>query len=134
VSGASGILGPVFCDALAEAGADVVLTDIAAPEAEAGAIATRHGVRTRAYALDLREPDAADEIMDAVEQDFGPIGVFMGNAATKGGSLDAFFTADEDFPVETWREIMVGEPRRPVLRDASGGPADDGAGGAAASS
>lgn len=106
VAGAGGLLGPVFCDALAEAGADVILTDIVAPEEHAEAIARRHGVRTRSYALDLRDPEASGDIIDAVEQDFGAIGVFLGNAATKGSSLEAFFASDEDFSAETWREVM----------------------------
>ncbi len=106
VSGAAGILGPVLCEALAQHGAAVALTDVAAPEAQAADLAARYGVPTAAYALDLRDPEAAGRVLDDAQAALGPVDVFLGNAASKGSSLPAFFSEDEDFPVETWREIM----------------------------
>ena len=106
IAGASGILGPVFCEALAAAGADLVLADSAAPDALAESIARRHGVRTLAVALDLRDPIDVRAKIDSIEDSFGPLDVFHGNAATKGDSLEAFLAEDEEYDPQVWREVF----------------------------
>lgn len=106
VAGASGILGPVFCHALAAAGADVVVADIASPDQLAEDIAKCHGVRTLALAFDLRDPAEVRTKIDSVEKTFGSLDFFHGNAATKSASLEAFFTEDEAYDPEVWREVV----------------------------
>ena len=106
VAGAAGILGPVFCDALAAAGANVVLVDKAAPAELAAEIAVRHKVRTKAVALDLRDVGATRVAIDTLDAEFGPLDIFHANAASKGDSLASFFAEDEDYDPVVWREIV----------------------------
>ena len=106
VAGAAGILGPVFSSALAAAGADLVLADIAAPDELAENLARQHGVRTRAVGLDLRDAASVRRTIDEIEASFGPLDIFHGNAASKGKSLETFFDEDEEYDPEVWREIM----------------------------
>lgn len=106
VIGAAGNLGPMFCDALAAAGANLVMADIEAPESDARAIAARHGVKAKAVALDLRDSIEARVLIDKIDADFGPIDILHVNAATKGASLPEFFAEDEDYGPDVWREIM----------------------------
>lgn len=106
VAGANGILGPVFSDALAAAGADVIVADTVPPERLAEEITQRHGVRTRAIGIDLRDAAGTRAAIDGIEAGFGPIDVFHGNAASKGASLEAFFAEDEAYDPAVWREIV----------------------------
>ena len=44
--------------------------------------------------------------LEDLERELGPSGVLHNTAATKGRDLAAFFAADEDYALETWREVM----------------------------
>lgn len=107
VTGAAGILGHTFAEALAGAGARVALVDIEAPAKLAADLCTRFSQPSVAYSCDLRKPETFARLVAAVEQDLGPIDILHNNAATKGPDLAEFFRADEDFDVALWREIMT---------------------------
>lgn len=104
--GAGGFLGPRFANALAGAGADLVLIDLGDVSALAESLAEEHGVRAIARQLDLASPEPFVDILDEVEESFGAIDIFHGNAASKGGSIDAFCAEDEEYDLKTWREVV----------------------------
>jgi NAD(P)-dependent dehydrogenase (short-subunit alcohol dehydrogenase family) len=106
LTGAAGLLGGTFARALAEAGAQVALIDVAAPVELAVSVAGETSREVKAYACDLRDPSLFGAMINRIEDDLGPIDILHNNAATKGDSLAAFFAADEDFDPVLWREIM----------------------------
>lgn len=106
VIGAAGILGPVFCDGMARAGANIAMVDLVAPQDAAEILSADHGIKAMAYAFDLRAHEGLKNLVDTIEADMGAIDVLHINAASKGKDLTRFFAADEDYDIETWREIM----------------------------
>ncbi len=106
MTGAAGLLGSTFAEALADAGARVALVDISAPSSLATQLTARFKQPVRAYACDLRRPENFVTLVDAVECDLGPIDILHNNASTKGPDLAAFYESDENFDIALWREIM----------------------------
>ncbi|MDT8853596.1 glucose 1-dehydrogenase [Paracoccaceae bacterium Fryx2] len=101
VSGASRGLGRGMALALAEAGADVVVTgrDVAALEDTAAAIRAL-GRRALPLALDMRAPEGFQAAIDAAEAGFGPIGVLVNNAGMEQ------VCPSEDLTPATWDAIL----------------------------
>ena len=81
VAGASEGLGQAWCRKLAERGLDVVLVARRSEplEREVQELRERHGVRTRALALDLAAPDCAERIREATAD--LDLGLLVYNAA-----------------------------------------------------
>lgn len=113
LTGAAGVLGSVFAGAIAAAGADLVLVD-----REQGALDALADTLAAAMPAGRRRPaavacDLADRAQDARPFDaaleiFGrPACRLVNNAASKSASLDDFFSADEDYPLRAWREVMT---------------------------
>src|SRR5262249_31393769 len=109
VTGAGGILGRHFVAGLAAHGAAVAMLDTNHKAAQAGADEIDCGSRRRPLpiACDITQRVAVRNALDRVEAELGPIDILHNNAATKGRSLEAFFAKDEDYTLETWREIMA---------------------------
>jgi NAD(P)-dependent dehydrogenase (short-subunit alcohol dehydrogenase family) len=109
VTGGCGLLGRVFASALATYGAGVGVLDL--PEAEpprvADALADECGGRVLGLPCDVARPESVDDAIDRVEADLGGIDVLVNNAATKSRDVQKFFKPVEDFPLETWREVMA---------------------------
>lgn len=106
VAGASGILGTGFCEALAMAGANLIMIDLQAPDKDAKSLEEKYAISAKAYAFDLAEIKSLPAFIETIEQECGAIDILHVNAATKGDDLDSFFAADEDYDPELWREIM----------------------------
>lgn len=108
VTGAAGILGRVFCQALADHGADVAVVDLdeAGAEELATDLAETFGVRSCGIACDVADPASVAAMAAEVETRLGPCDVLHNNAATKTSDLAAFFAEPEDMSLETWREVM----------------------------
>ena len=108
VTGATGILGPRFCEALASQGAQVAVVDLdqAKCQALASKLTSEFGVPAIGVPCDVTQEASVRRMVSAVEDSFGAIHVLHNNAATKGASLDEFFTPFEDFKLQTWRDIM----------------------------
>ena len=108
VTGAAGILGRVFCQALADHGADVAVVDLDEADAEelATDLAETFGVRSCGIACDVADPASVAAMAAEVEARLGPCDVLHNNAATKTSDLAAFFAEPEDMSLETWREVM----------------------------
>lgn len=79
VTGAAGGMGQWFASVLAAAGADVVLTDIAAPAEVAGRL-DKAGYRTLAIAGDLADERTPDALVHAATDHFGRLDIVVNNA------------------------------------------------------
>jgi NAD(P)-dependent dehydrogenase (short-subunit alcohol dehydrogenase family) len=104
VTGGAGILGRRFVRGLAEAGALVAVVDALGDAANA--VADEIGPEAVGFACDVADPDSVRDCVAAVLERFGAIDVLHNNAATKTAEPRRFFTPFEDYPLETWREVM----------------------------
>lgn len=102
VTGAAGILGSRFCDALLEYGAQVIGLD---SNSQALTELTKRQLSTRltTYCVDIRDREALRLVHDAVFEQFGRIDGLLNNAATKS---ENFFEPFETFPLEDWDHVM----------------------------
>lgn len=106
ITGATGILGLRFCEALAHNGANLAIVDRAKTQEVAADIAKKYGVKTVGIECDVSNPESVKAMVAKVEESLGDIHVLHNNAASKGKSLDDFFAPFEEFSLETWRDIM----------------------------
>ncbi|KAJ4399846.1 hypothetical protein N0V91_009117 [Didymella pomorum] len=98
VTGAAEGIGGAVADAIAEAGGDVALWYNSNPEAEKRAerLAQEHSVKTKAYSVNVTDPEAVKSNLDKVVAEFGKVDVFVANAGTGDSqplleqSLDAY--------------------------------------------
>lgn len=109
VTGGTGILGRVYCHALAEFGAAVAVVDVneAACAQLAEQLRTQWRVPALGVAADISQPGAVAELVAKIENDLGPISILLNNAASKGSDPASFMEAPESFRLETWREVMA---------------------------
>lgn len=108
VTGGAGLLGTVFCRALAEAGAAVAVADL--DEAAAARVAkpiAEAGGRALALGADVTDPAAVRAMVERIVAAFGRIDALVNSAA-----LDPKFDPShslphrgtfEDYPLELWR-------------------------------
>lgn len=99
ITGASVGIGLAVADGLAAEGAHIVLAARQADrlEAEARALADRHGVRTLAVACDVATSAGTDALVEAAEREFGGADILINNAGT--GSNETILEA----PDEKWQ-------------------------------
>ena len=91
VTGGARGIGRAVAEMLIQEGAAVAVADIDLPTAEATAAAlSRPGCEARAYALDVRDPEAWAAMVDRVTTDLGPPHILVNNAGVMClGTLDA---------------------------------------------
>jgi NAD(P)-dependent dehydrogenase (short-subunit alcohol dehydrogenase family) len=97
VTGGSRGLGVTMATALAEAGADIVITSTKQNEIDASArrIADVTGRRVVGYAGDVTSESSCTEVIERVESDFGRLDVLVNNAGVNlRGSIDELPLAD----------------------------------------
>jgi len=102
VTGAAGGLGEAIATALADHGAELVLSDLSGARCEGLAARLRErGTRAHALACDLAEETAVAMLVDSAEQ-LAPLDVLICNAGVAGraGSLATLGPAD-------WDEVMT---------------------------
>jgi NAD(P)-dependent dehydrogenase (short-subunit alcohol dehydrogenase family) len=84
VTGGARGVGAAVAAALAEAGADVALCvptpDTVAAATLAAALAQEHGGRAQAYGADIADETAVQQMVGAIERDFGHIDILVNNA------------------------------------------------------
>src|SRR5678815_950813 len=86
VTGASGGIGKAIAESLSAEGVKVVL--VARSNAELEAIARALPNESSVQAIDLREPDSADQIITSTMAKFGKLDLLVNNAgATKRGDF-----------------------------------------------
>ncbi len=109
VTGGAGLLGQVFCQALATAGADVAIIDLDGDNAEKTALNLNKekSQKVEAFQCDITSLDAVESTVKKVIEKFGHIDILLNNAASKGSGLDNFFEPFESYSLRTWREVMA---------------------------
>jgi gluconate 5-dehydrogenase len=101
VTGSSAGIGLALAKGLAGAGATIVVNgrDAAKVEAVVAEFAAS-GAKAHAAVFDVTDAAAVGEAIDKIEAEVGPIEILVNNAGIQRRS------PLEDFPVETWRELM----------------------------
>lgn len=104
VTGAAGGLGADMARSLAAAGANVMIADIAAPDAcrETQAdLETSCGVEVDYHQVDLAQPGAVDSLVAATLERFGSAEILVNNAVVR------HFAPIEQFPLEHWDRALA---------------------------
>lgn len=109
VTGGAGVLGRRFCAGLADFGAYVAVVDIDDAKAAAFSkeLTATFGVPCLGIGCNVANPASVEAMVIRVETELGPIDILHNNAASKGSDVNKFFATAEDFPLETWREVMA---------------------------
>ncbi|MGA2837201.1 MAG: SDR family oxidoreductase [Acidimicrobiales bacterium] len=99
VTGSAGGIGQAYAEALAGAGASVVVADIDAAKAESVAASIRtSGGAAAGVAVDVADPTSAEAMARAAVDAFGGIDYLVNNAAIFGDmKLDLLLTVDWDY-------------------------------------
>jgi NAD(P)-dependent dehydrogenase (short-subunit alcohol dehydrogenase family) len=102
VTGGGAGLGRVFADALAEAGASVVVCGRNAERCEQAAaeIAEAHGGRAIGLRCDVRTATEIEAVVERAVAELGSIDVLVNNAGTSWGAVI------EDYPLEGWQKVI----------------------------
>jgi len=113
VTGAAGLLGTHHCQALARAGAHVVVTDLdtGACASLAAQLSRSEGSDAYAHSADIREPDSVRALRDAVLARFGRIDVLVNNAALNDKVEDPAAPVEalrfEHYPLDLWERSFA---------------------------
>ena len=114
VTGGAGLLGVEFCRTLAEAGAAVVVADLAGEAAENTAQAlSDSGYQSASFDLDVTRIESTRELVAETLKRFGRLDILVNSAA-----LDPKFDPDatakgitpgsfEDYPLEQWNAALA---------------------------
>lgn len=111
VTGGAGFLGQQFTEALAEAGADVIVADLDGDAAAAWAEKlAEKGRSAQAAAVDVTSPASVGQLIDFVLDHYGQVDIVVNSAAldpkfetgTKGNHATSF----EAFPLESWNQAL----------------------------
>ncbi|MEM9360084.1 MAG: glucose 1-dehydrogenase [Pseudomonadota bacterium] len=101
ITGSSAGIGLALASGMAEAGASVIINGRTSEKVAAAAaplLAAGHNVHEKTF--DVIDAAAVDQAISEIEADIGGIDILVNNAGIqRRGAL-------EDFPVETWRELM----------------------------
>ena len=104
VTGSTSGIGLGIAQALAAAGADIVLNgfgDAAEIERVRADIEARHGVRARFEAADLMRPEEIEALVRRVQGEAGAIDILINNAGIQ------HVANVEDFPAERWDAVIA---------------------------
>ena len=102
VTGGGAGLGRQFAEALAEAGANLVLCarDAARCEETAADLVRAYGVKALGLRCDVRDPEAIQAVVDRTKSELGSVDVLVNNAGTSWGAPVV------DYPLEGWRKVI----------------------------
>lgn len=112
VTGGSYSIGRVFSEALAGAGANIVIADIRDGTAAAGEIARAHNVEAVFQRTDVSSEIDVKALADFVRQRFGHADILVNNAALFAELPKVDF---REIPVETFDKVMAVNVRGPFL-------------------
>ncbi len=107
VTGGARGLGRVFCDAFAEFGADIAVSDIDGEEAHQVADAIKKmGRKSLAVRADVRSPDEVQHMIDEAVAQLGKVDVLVNNAGitAKGNRI-------AEMPIEDWDRVIATDLR-----------------------
>ena len=102
VTGGGSGLGRTFAEALAEAGANVVVCGRNAERCMevADNLAAAHGVRALGLRCDVRAADEVDAVVSRAADELGAVDILVNNAGTSWGA------PAEDYPPEGWQKVI----------------------------
>lgn len=109
ITGAAGLLGRNFSQALAANGANVALIDInqqGLSEVKS-MIEEKYQVQVLTFVCDITSPTEVHQTVQQVVKGWGEIHILHNNAAWKSKNLDEFFAPYDEYKLETWRKIMA---------------------------
>ena len=111
VTGAGGLIGRRHCEALAQAGANVVLADRDLATCEALAAQLPGGAEKHlALVVDVTSPESLAAARDQILARFGHIDVLVNNAAIndmfENPALAAELSMFENFPLSTFQQVL----------------------------
>lgn len=109
VTGGAGHIGQAFCDALAEAGANVAVLDVDADRVEDTAVrvAEEWSVKTMGLTIDLADEQAVVAAPGKVAEALGSLDILVNCAAFVGTSkLTGWVVPFEEQSVDTWRAAL----------------------------
>lgn len=132
VTGATGALGRIIADTLAELGADLVLVD--RPGSDfcqiSEELAGRWGIGVQHLHCDLEQQEQRVELIDLVKTEDGKLNILVNNAAFVGASnLAGWAVPFEKQSIETWQRALevnltavfdLSQGLTPLLREAEG--------------
>jgi NAD(P)-dependent dehydrogenase (short-subunit alcohol dehydrogenase family) len=109
ITGATGGLGSVMAETLAELGANIILVDH--PEADSSSleklIQNKWDIKVWSYPCDLEQHNQRQELIESVKTDHNKLDILINNAAFVGMSeLPGWSTDFEKQTVETWRRAL----------------------------
>lgn len=111
VTGGAGFLGEQFCHALAEAGARVVVADIADEGAQAVAqdLKGQNGDALAVH-LDVTDPASVQEAVNVAVKQYGTLDILVNSAAMDPKfdpqHADQHRTSFEEYPLPDWKEAL----------------------------
>lgn len=109
ITGATGKLGSVMADTLAELGADLMLVDLPCSDFHPleSHLQERWGVSVSSHKCDLEIEEQRLELFKSIKSDGKGLNVLVNNAAFVGTSdLRGWITRFEEQTVDTWRRAM----------------------------
>jgi 2-deoxy-D-gluconate 3-dehydrogenase len=108
VTGGAGFLGAGFCRALAAAGANVTVSDIA--DDAAAEIAQALPTEAIAVATDVSNPESVAQMVEATLTKFSRLDILINGAALDpkfdSGSRNQHSSRFEDYPLELWNQSL----------------------------
>jgi len=108
VTGALGLIGKEHCNALSEAGANVIVTDL--DETKCKEFAKSLQTESIGLQLDVTNPDSIKSLRDEVLNQFGHIDVLVNNAAINDMFEDPKAATEqskfENYPLELWQKSI----------------------------
>lgn len=109
ITGGAGHIGSTMAQALAELGANIVILDINAKQADevAARLMKEYGVETLALAVDLGNDEQVRGVPAQVIKKFGRLDILVNNAALVGTSgLKGWAVPFKEQSVESWRAAL----------------------------
>ena len=109
ITGGLGILGGLFAEGFAEAGANVAIWDIHPDTTKI--VTDRYKDRecyskVKGFTVDISNKDSIDLAFGYTEAAFGTISHVLNNAASKGENIKDFMEGPDKFSMKVWEEIM----------------------------
>jgi NAD(P)-dependent dehydrogenase (short-subunit alcohol dehydrogenase family) len=132
ITGATGGLGKVIADTLAELGADLVLVDQPGSDLQSlgDTLSQRWGVKVQHYHCDLEQQEQRTELISFLKAGGETLNILINNAALGGASeLQGWGVPFEEQTVDTWRRALevnltavfdLCQGLTPMLRSAEG--------------
>ena len=108
VTGALGLIGKKHCEALAMAGANVVVLDV--NEGDSKAFAKELGKKHLGLPVDVTDVDSLKDVKKHILNQYSPIDILVNNAAIndmfENPAMAAHLSAFENYPVEAFRKSL----------------------------